>query len=68
VRNHYCDNFLRTTIASTAIMMDHDQMAALTLKKEMPIDSKKMADIVEPLIRKKRTVAKFCYSSSSRWG
>jgi hypothetical protein len=53
-------------IASTAIMTSHVQMAALTLKKEMPIESKKIAGIVKPLIRKKRTVAGF-WASSSSW-
>ena len=53
-------------IASTAIMMNHVQMAALTLTKEIPIESKKMAGIVKLLIRKKRTVAGFRASPSSR--
>jgi hypothetical protein len=46
VRKHYCDSLLRTMIASMASMTNHDQMAALTLKKEMPIESKKMAGMV----------------------
>jgi hypothetical protein len=33
---------------STAVMMNHVQMAAPKLKKEMPIESKKMAGIVNP--------------------
>jgi hypothetical protein len=43
-------------IASTASMTNHDQMAALTLKKEMPIESKKMVGIVKPRIRNQRIV------------
>ena len=31
-------------------------MAALTLKKEMPIESRKMTGMVSPLMRKNRTV------------
>jgi len=41
-RDRYCDNLPRTTIASTATMTNHVQVAALALKKEMPIESKKM--------------------------
>ena len=39
-----------------AIMMSHVYMAAFTLKKDIPIESKKMVSIVMPLIRKKRPV------------
>ena len=49
-----------------AIMMSHVQMAALTLKKEMPIESRKMAGMVKPLTRKKRTVWGSWGSSSKR--
>ena len=49
-------NLLRTTIASMAIMMNHVHMAARTLKKEIPMEIRNMADIVRPLMRKKRTV------------
>ena len=38
-------------------MANHVQMAALTPKKEMAIESKKMAGIVIPRTKKKRTVA-----------
>jgi hypothetical protein len=38
------------------IMTNHVQMAALTLKKEMTIESKKIDVIVRPRIRKKCTV------------
>jgi hypothetical protein len=34
--------------ASTASMTNHVQMAVPKLKKEMPIESKKMAGIVNP--------------------
>ena len=75
VRDHYCGNPLRIMIASMAIMMNHVHMAAPTLKKEIPIESKKMAGIVKPLIRKKRTMAGSCalqaadrsLSSTSVW-
>jgi hypothetical protein len=36
-RDHYCGNLPRTMSVSTAVMTKHVQMAALTLKKEMPI-------------------------------
>jgi hypothetical protein len=39
-----------------AIMVDHVQMAALTLKKEMPMESRKTAGIVRLRIRQKCTV------------
>jgi hypothetical protein len=39
-----------------AIMVDHVQMAALTLKKEMPIESRKTVGIVRLRIRQKCTV------------
>jgi hypothetical protein len=39
-----------------AIMMNHVHMAARTLKKEIPMEIKNMADIVRPLMRKKRTI------------
>ena len=47
-------------------MMNHVHMAAPTLKKDIPIESKKMAGIVTPLTRKKRTVAGSWGSASSR--
>jgi hypothetical protein len=47
-------------------MTSHDQMAALTLKKGMPIERKKVAGMVSPLIRKKRAVAGVRYPSSGR--
>ena len=47
-------------------MTNHVQMATLTLKKEIPMESKKMVGIVRPRIRKKRTVAGSCGPSSSR--
>ena len=37
--------------ASTAIMANHIQMAALTLKDEMTIESRKMAGMVRLLIK-----------------
>jgi hypothetical protein len=53
-------------MALTATMMNHVQMAALTLKKETTIESRKMAGMVRPRIRKKRTVAGSYGSSSER--
>jgi hypothetical protein len=53
-------------IASMVIMMNHVHMAAPTLTKEIPIESKKIAGIVKPLIRKKSTVAGSWCSASSR--
>jgi hypothetical protein len=47
-------------------MMNHVHMAAPTLTKEIPIESKKIAGIVKPLIRKKSTVAGSWCSASSR--
>ena len=41
------------------------QMATVTLKNEMAMESKKMAGIVRPRLRKKRTVAGSWGSSSS---
>lgn len=38
-------------------MANYGQMAALTLKKEIAIESKKMAGIATPRIKKNRTVA-----------
>jgi hypothetical protein len=66
VRDHYCGNPLRTMIASMATMLNHVHMAAPPLKKEIPIESKKMAGIVKPLIRKKRTMARSWCSASRR--
>jgi hypothetical protein len=57
---------LRRTTASMAIMVDHVQMAALTLKKEMPMESRKTAGIVRLRIRQRCTVAGSWASSSSR--
>ncbi len=57
VRDRYRDSLLRTTIASTASMTNHDKMAELTLKNDTTIESRKMAGMVSPLIRKNRTVA-----------
>jgi len=48
-----------------AIMMNHVHMAAPTLKKDIPIESKKMAGIVIPRINKKRTVVGSWGSASS---
>jgi protoporphyrinogen oxidase len=45
------------TSASTAIMANHVEMVALTLKKEMAIESKKMAGIVIPRTKKNRMMA-----------
>jgi hypothetical protein len=39
--------------------MRHDQMAARSLTNDTVIESRKMAGMVRPLIRKKRTVAGF---------
>jgi hypothetical protein len=47
------------------IMTNHVQMAALTLKKEMTIESKKIDVIVRPRIRKKCTVVGSWVSLSS---
>ena len=49
-----------------AIMINHVHMAAPTLMNEMPIESKKMAGIVMPLAKKKRTVAGSWGPASSR--
>ncbi len=49
-------------------MTNHGKLAALTLKKEMPIESKKMARVVKPRIRNKRIVVGFWYSFDSRSG
>src|SRR5215210_969181 len=59
-------NLLRITTASTVSMINHVQIATPTLKKETPIESKKMAGIMRPRSRKKRTVAGSWGSSSSR--
>jgi hypothetical protein len=54
-----------TSASSTAIMANHVQMAVLTLKKEIAIESKKMAGVVNPRIKKNRIVAGSWGSSSS---
>ena len=51
----YRGPLLRRTTASTAIMTTQDQIAALTLKKDTAIESRKMTGIAKPRIRKKRT-------------
>ncbi len=53
-------------MASRTIMMNHVQMAAPTLNKETTIESRKMAGMVRPRMRKKRTVAGSWGSSSKR--
>lgn len=59
-------NLLRITTASTTSMINHIQIATPTLKNETPMESKKMAGIVRPRLRKKRTVVGSWGSSSSR--
>ena len=58
MRDHYGDSLSRSTNSSTGIMTNRVQMAALPLKNETS-ESGKVAGIARPLIRKKRTVARF---------
>jgi hypothetical protein len=50
-RFRYRGPLLRRTKASTTIMATQDQIAALTLKKDTPIESRKMTDRLRPRIR-----------------
>ena len=49
-------------------MTNRGKLVAFTLKREMPIESKKMACVVKPRIRNKRIVVGFWYSFNSRSG
>src|SRR4028118_2011961 len=65
VRKHYCDNFLRTTNASTARMMGHGKMAALPLQKGC-YRAQEGDGVVAHLMGKERAVAGFRYLSCGR--
>lgn len=52
----YRDSLLRITIASTVSLTNHDHLAAPTQKKEIPIESKKLAGMVRPPMRKNLTL------------